>query len=122
VNDTTDHSVLVVHRDQEARRRLADDLRAAGFRVVETDTGAKALELAEYFSALLVDADLPDVHGFEVCRILRAKPATAHLPCVEIRRGSPATGDGICVADGKVLRPVDGSLAPLFAGLLGAQR
>ena len=59
-------------------------LRAAGFHIVEAGGGAQALELARYVSAVVLDVHLPDLHGFEVCRLLRERPETAHLPVVHV--------------------------------------
>jgi PAS domain S-box-containing protein len=54
-------------------------LRAAGFNVVEASTGTDALRLVrEHKPALvLLDVNMPDMSGLEVCRRVKADPTTA---------------------------------------------
>jgi CheY-like chemotaxis protein len=82
--EPANHSVLVVDDHEPTRYAIARALRAAGFKTVEASAGAQALELAEYVSAVVLDVHLPDLHGLEVCRLLRATPSTASLPIVQI--------------------------------------
>jgi CheY-like chemotaxis protein len=82
--EPADHSILVVDDHDANRYAIARALRAAGFRTVEAAAGAQALELAGYVSAVVLDVHLPDLHGLEVCRLLRSSPATANLPVVQI--------------------------------------
>jgi PAS domain S-box-containing protein len=82
---TRQQTVLVVDDNATARYSLARVLRAAGFGTVETAGGAEALELAaKGVSAVVLDVHLPDLHGFEVCRLLRNQPATATLPVIHV--------------------------------------
>jgi signal transduction histidine kinase len=55
-----------------ARSRL---LTAAGFMVHDAATGKEAIEMAEKIhpSLIMLDVHLPDIHGFEVARILRSR-------------------------------------------------
>lgn len=78
------HSILVVDDVEASRYAMSRALRAAGFQTVEASAGAQALELAEYVSGVVLDVHLPDVHGFEVCRLLREKPSTARVPIVHV--------------------------------------
>jgi CheY-like chemotaxis protein len=82
--DRTQHSVLVVDDTTSSRYATARSLRAAGFNVVEAGAGAEALELVEFVSAVVLDVHLPDLLGFEVCRLLRGRPTTAQLPVVYV--------------------------------------
>ena len=80
--DRSRHSVLVVDDNESSRYATARSLRAAGFNIVEAAAGAEALELAEFVSAVVLDVHLPDLIGFEVCRLLRTRPSNAGLPVV----------------------------------------
>jgi DNA-binding response OmpR family regulator len=80
----TTQSVLVVDDAESTRYAVSRALRAAGFQTVEAGAGAQALELAEYVSAVVLDVHLPDVHGFEVCRLLRSNPKTARVPIIHV--------------------------------------
>jgi PAS domain S-box-containing protein len=60
-------------------------LRAAGFQVEEGTTGDEALKLAlGDLDIMLLDVNLPDLHGFEVCHRLREDPRTARLPVIHL--------------------------------------
>jgi CheY-like chemotaxis protein len=49
--------------------------------VLEATTGADALRRPEHDVALIVlDINLPDIDGLEVCRRLRARSHTSFLP------------------------------------------
>jgi CheY-like chemotaxis protein len=120
-------SILVADDHPPTRYVLSRVLRHAGFRTAEAATGAQALELAEYVSAVLLDINLPDLHGLEVCRLLRARRNTARMPIVhmsaislgaEQRRAAHAAG-----ADGFMAAPIDHDLlAPMLLRLLRARR
>jgi signal transduction histidine kinase/DNA-binding response OmpR family regulator len=62
--------------DQEPERYIKSrDLRAAGFDVIEAANGAEGLRLAEQHkpAAVLLDVQLPDINGYEVCRYIKQK-------------------------------------------------
>jgi PAS domain S-box-containing protein len=61
-------------------------LKRAGFEVLDAGTGGQALEIARASrpDLVLLDVNLPDMDGFEVCRRLRADPATTTLPIVHV--------------------------------------
>ena len=82
--DRSHHSVLVVDDNPSSRYATSRALRAAGFNTVEAAAGAEALELVDFVSAVVLDVHLPDLLGFEVCRLLRGRPTTASLPVVHV--------------------------------------
>jgi CheY-like chemotaxis protein len=82
--DRSQYSVLVVDDNPATRYATARHLQAAGFNIVEAGAGAEALELVEFVSAVVLDVHLPDLLGFEVCRLLRSKPSTSDLPVVYV--------------------------------------
>jgi DNA-binding response OmpR family regulator len=105
-------TVLLVDDDQRGRELTAGFLRQAGFTVWEAATAAQGLRLAERQPDLvLLDVSLPDRSGFEVCRALRANPATVsvavlHLSGVAASSEEKAHGlEG--GADGYLLKPID---------------
>lgn len=60
-------------------------LRSEGFDVFEASTGAKALELAqEGVDLVILDINMPDFSGFEVCAILRTRSETARVPILHL--------------------------------------
>lgn len=82
--DRSQHSVLVVDDNTSSRYATCRALRAAGFNTVEAGAGAEALELVDFVSAVVLDVHLPDLLGFEVCRLLRGRATTASLPVVHV--------------------------------------
>lgn len=78
-------TVLVVDDTPAHRYVMASWLRRAGFGVVEAGTGAEAVERASAATdAVVLDVNLPDVPGPEVCRRLKADPATARVPVLHV--------------------------------------
>ena len=83
--DTATPRVLVVDDNPATLYSTSRVLRAAGFDVREGVTGGQALELASKdVDILLLDVNLPDLHGFEVCRRLRENPETVRLPVIHV--------------------------------------
>ena len=72
--------------DNEAQRYATTKLLlTGGYKVIEAATGQQTLELAAKFPDLiLLDVNLPDMDGFEVCRRLRGNPETAHIAIVHL--------------------------------------
>ncbi|MEH2261227.1 hybrid sensor histidine kinase/response regulator [Nostoc sp.] len=80
--------VTILHiDDNEANRYVVTRiLQNAGFSVVEAATGAAGLEAVANFQPDLVilDVQLPDISGFEVCRQIKANPETAFIPVLHL--------------------------------------
>ena len=78
--------ILNVDDNEAGRYATSRALTQAGFRVVEAATGEHAVELAREHepSLIVLDINLPDISGFEVCARLRADPLTAALPVVHL--------------------------------------
>ncbi|MGH9503027.1 MAG: ATP-binding response regulator [Terriglobales bacterium] len=78
-------TILTVDDNDALRYSLTRTLRGEGYTVIEARSGAEALRLATQSPDLItLDLNLPDVDGFEVCRLLRANPQTAHIPILHI--------------------------------------
>ncbi len=71
--------VLVVDDSRDARRAVADVIRALGIEVVEAGDAATGLAAAAQrdFQAIFLDMQMPDLTGYEVARRLR-KPGDRH--------------------------------------------
>ncbi len=78
--------VLNVDDYEAGRYARTQMLQRAGFQVIEAGTGADALRAAAEHrpDLVLLDVNLPDMDGFDVCRRLRAQPATLTVPIVHI--------------------------------------
>ena len=76
--------ILVVEDEPPLQKLLAYNLEAAGFAVVQAFDGEEAMTLIEERQPdlLLLDWMLPQISGLEVCRRLRRRSDTAHLPII----------------------------------------
>ena len=74
--------VLVVDDEADLRAVLDFNLRQAGFATAHAATGSEALARARELRprVVLLDLNLPDLSGTDVCRVLKADPATAAIP------------------------------------------
>src|SRR5581483_10646001 len=72
--------------DADAQRYAASRvLRRSGFEVLEAGTGQQALELlGEHPDAVVLDVNLPDISGLEVCRRIKADEETARTPVLHV--------------------------------------
>jgi predicted signal transduction protein with EAL and GGDEF domain len=77
-------TVLLVDDDAVVRMVTAAGLKERGWRVIEADGGARALQLfeAERPQVIALDAVMPDLDGFATCERLRRLPGGAHVPVV----------------------------------------
>jgi DNA-binding response OmpR family regulator len=105
-------TVVVVDEAQDRRALLAVQLRAEGFQVKEAATGAEALTLATTQPSLMIlDVDLPDIDGFEVCRRLKSESRTAGITVLQVSATHPDAGHRVRAldggADGYLPLPVD---------------
>ncbi|HUR54751.1 MAG TPA: HD domain-containing phosphohydrolase [Gemmataceae bacterium] len=82
VDAPTARTVLVVDDEPAISRLLQRVLESQGHRVIVASDGREALDrVGEQPPDLVVlDVDLPQLNGFEVCRRLKATPATRLLP------------------------------------------
>jgi two-component system, OmpR family, KDP operon response regulator KdpE len=66
-------NLLIVDDERAIRTVLRTVLGDCGFSIVEASRGDKALALAHaaQFDAVLLDINLPDINGIEVCRMMR---------------------------------------------------
>lgn len=77
-------TVLVVDDAPETLRWLCDLLEAERYSVLVARSGKEALERLEYAvpDAVLLDAVMPGLSGFETCRRIKANPAWSHVPVI----------------------------------------
>ena len=79
--------------------------------MVQASTGSAALAAAPQADLVVLDINLPDIDGFEVCRRLRASPDTAQLPVLHLSATFTQSADfeiGLeAGADGYLTRPVE---------------
>jgi two-component system phosphate regulon response regulator PhoB len=102
--------VLIVDDEADLRTLLDFNLKKAGWRTDQATTGAEALTRArtQRPQVILLDLNLPDVSGIDVCRLLRGDPATRAIPIVMLtaRGGESDRVHGLELgADDYVVKP-----------------
>ncbi len=82
--DAQQAKILVVDDIAQNVKLLADLLAVKGYAVVTASSGEEALAkvASEAPDLVLLDVMMPGMSGYDVCRALRAAPATALLPVV----------------------------------------
>ncbi|MFC5865233.1 response regulator transcription factor [Acidicapsa dinghuensis] len=76
--------VLVIDDNKAHAEGLAELLSLSGFEASCVLTGEEGVEVARNLGvdAVLLDMNLPDINGFEVCRRLRRDPRTSSIAVV----------------------------------------
>lgn len=83
--DRSKSHILVVDDNPATLYSTSRVVRAAGWTVVEAVSGTAAVEqAAQGVDLVILDVNLPDFDGFEVCRRIRANPMTARIPVIHL--------------------------------------
>ena len=89
-------TIVVVDDYQDGRDLMTTILRSEGFEVKEAGSGREALALAAEQPALMVlDVNLPDLDGFEVCRRMKSDPHTAGVAVLQVSAAYRDSGDRV---------------------------
>ncbi len=77
---------LVVDDEEDICRLLEKALSSRGFEVETATRGLEALEKVKTFrpNVLLLDAMLPEVHGFEICRKVKSSKSFGSVPILMV--------------------------------------
>jgi serine phosphatase RsbU (regulator of sigma subunit)/CheY-like chemotaxis protein len=117
-------TLLLVDDDEAKRYVLATWLRRAGHTVTEVSTGQDALGLVAAAELVLLDVNLPDMSGFEVCRLIKSDPLTAAIPVIQVSATAIEVADrarGLTLgADAYLIEPTEP--AELLATVTAALR
>ncbi|HRE15810.1 MAG TPA: diguanylate cyclase, partial [Rhodocyclaceae bacterium] len=105
--------VLVVEDTPSSLKLLSDLLAGAGYTVRQAPNGELALWTVETSlpDLILLDINMPGIDGFEVCRRLKANPATAAVPIMFLS----AQSDSEDIVSGLGLGAVDYVAKPYVA-------
>ena len=110
--NSADALILIADDNLDIREMLAARFRAAGYRTVEADDGAAALEIVaeQHPNLILMDWVMPTMRGHEVLVQLKADPDTESVPVVMItgRTSQRDRALGILLgADAYIFKPID---------------
>ncbi len=84
--------VLIANDQEWSARSIESILGPSGYSVVRAYTGQQALERARASQPdiIILDAQMPDMHGFEVCRALRSDPRFSSTTPIVITTSGPS--------------------------------
>ena len=76
----------MVDDEDDIRKLLSRVLTQKGYQVIEASRGIEALELVREHvpDVILLDAMLPEVHGFDICRRIKGSKRYGHIPIVMV--------------------------------------
>lgn len=112
MHETGSSRILIVDDREENRYVLSRMLGSAGYACEESDRGALALEIALSMPDLIIlDVNLPDMSGYEVCRRLKSDPATATIMVLQVSASFVSNDDRVKAleagADAYITQPFD---------------
>jgi sigma-B regulation protein RsbU (phosphoserine phosphatase) len=85
VSENGEKKTLLLVDDAPANIQVANSILKDDYRVRIATSGAKALELVKTAPApdlILLDVEMPEMDGYEVCRRLKADPETRDIPVI----------------------------------------
>lgn len=93
--------VLLAEDDSSMRRFIEITLQKAGYEVLAAEDGLTAMQLAleTEIDALVADAIMPNMSGYDLCRLLRDR----RIPCI-ILSGLKENGSGSELADAFLIK------------------
>lgn len=97
--------VLIVDDSKALVELITKMLQDDGYFVSSTQSGSKVLDLSLAFSPelIILDLSLPDLSGFEVCKLLKSNPKTQSIPIIFVT----AHTDSKSIVDGFKVGAVD---------------
>ena len=109
----TPETILNVNDNEAARYATSRILHRAGVKVLEAGTGGEALQIVreDMPPLVIMDINLPDISGVEVCRRLKADPATASTMVLQMSATNIGVVDRVnslaAGADSFLVEPVE---------------
>jgi two-component sensor histidine kinase len=106
-------TILNVNDNEASRYATSRILHRAGFKVLEAGTGGEALQIVreDLPPLVIMDINLPDISGVEVCRRLKADPATSSTMVLQMSATNIAVTDRVnslaAGADSFLVEPVE---------------
>jgi len=79
-------TILIVDDEADIRKMLSRLLARKGHRVIEAERGHQALRMVKEHAPdlIVLDAMLPEVHGFEIARRIKGSQRYGHIPIIMV--------------------------------------
>ena len=80
----TSEKVLIIDDDQEIRNIILEFLEEQGYQVSFASNGQTGIEkaLKDKPNLIILDIELPDMNGYEICKRMRETSTLSHIPIV----------------------------------------
>ena len=93
--------ILFAEDDASMRRFVEITLKQVGLQVVAVEDGLAAMKFAleNDVDAIVADAIMPNLSGYDLCRILRGNSDKKHIPFVILSGLSQNNAENECLAD-----------------------
>ena len=84
--------VLIVEDEADTRAMIGEMIERAGYEPADAAEGTEGLAKAESFrpDVILLDVAMPDLDGYEVCRVLKENPETKTIPVIFVTGSADA--------------------------------
>ena len=113
--------ILLAEDDDSMRRFVEVILRKENYEVVAVEDGLKAMQsaLTADFDAVVADAVMPNMTGFDLCRMLRRNDAKKSIPFIILSGIEQNKDDEDCIADVYLLKDnkIKENLTETLAGI-----
>ncbi|MBD3219052.1 MAG: response regulator [candidate division Zixibacteria bacterium] len=88
--------ILSVDDEPEVLDSLSELLDAAGFDVKSSNDAEQALQIASEFqpNAIVLDIIMPQMDGYQFCKLLKKNPDTADIPVIFLTGVDPQDDSG----------------------------
>ncbi len=103
-------TILVVDDDPGIRQLCADVLSDEGYTVQTASNGQEALTRIENngIKVALIDITMPIMDGMQLCRILRSREGTRHLPIIVMSAATNLANKATeALANGVLVKPFE---------------
>ncbi|HMF55479.1 MAG TPA: response regulator [Pyrinomonadaceae bacterium] len=105
-------TILIVEDDDDSRLMLKTLLEMKGYKVIEASNGVEATEVVTFLrpGMLIMDLQLPKLHGFAVTRHMRQREETRDMPIIILSGHDPQQHRPLALAAGcneYLTKPID---------------
>ncbi len=102
MNDSEKKKILLAEDDDSMRRLLEVILKKADFEVISAEDGLQAMKLAmeNEIAAIVADAIMPGLTGYDLCRMMKTRAEKKEIPIIILSGlDSNEAGMAKCTAD-----------------------
>ena len=106
------YKILIIDDLESNRYFFSHHLKSVGYQVIEAETGREGIEKAQEEPDLIIlDINLPDMNGMEVCSLLKGDTRLGRIPVIQTSASFINTHDHVkgieCGADSYLNTPID---------------